>query len=81
MKCCGSRQKVEGLQDEADLPVPNVRELVVGHCAHFAAVQHVASAGVGIQAAQQIHKGGLARARGSHDGQVVPSLDTKIDSL
>ena len=41
----GARQQVEGLEDEADLLVADLRQLVVVHLAHLDAVQLVLAAG------------------------------------
>src|SRR3990172_11976939 len=63
-----SRQQVEALEDEADLAVAYLCQLVVAQPAGFECVQHVATFGGLVQAPQDVHQGGLARARGPHYG-------------
>ena len=75
----GPRQQVEGLEDEADLPVADLGELVVVHLADVDAVELVLARGGRVQAADQVHQGGLARAGRAHDGHVLAALDVQRD--
>jgi hypothetical protein len=68
-------QQVEALEHETDLAVADIGQLVVAHPGHVLAVEFVAAVAGRIQAAQQIHQGGFAGTRGSHDGQVFAAFD------
>ena len=69
------------LEDEADLPVADVGQLLVGQGGDVGAVQVVLPIGGDVQAAQHIHQGGLARARLAHDGHELPPVDVERDSV
>ena len=57
----GARQQVERLEDEADLLIPDARQLVVIHLAHLLAVEQVASFCWSVEAADQVHQRRFAR--------------------
>src|ERR1017187_2170328 len=76
----GAGQQVEGLEDEADLPVADARQLVVGHLADQVAVDVVQALGGGIEAADQVHEGGFTGTGRSHDGDVFAAFDFDIDA-
>ena len=69
------RQQIEGLENEADFPVPDLRQLVVIHLADVRAVQFIQARRGRVQAAQQVHQRGLARTRRPHDRHVFAPLD------
>ena len=70
-------QQVERLEDEPDLPVPDAGQLVVGEPRDLLAVEPVFAAGGRVEAAEQVHHGGLARARGPHDGHILVPADVE----
>ena len=70
-----ARQQVERLKDEADLFIPDARELVVVHLAHLLAVQEIRAFAGRVEAPDEIHQRRLARARRPHDGHVLAALD------
>ena len=53
-------------------------ETVVVEVLHGLAVQHVLARSRSIQAADQVHQGRLARARRTHDRQILASLDLEV---
>ena len=71
-------QQVVGLEDKADLPVADAGQLVLAQVAHVLSVQHVGAAGGPVQAAQDVHQRGLARARGAHDGQELAPFHSQV---
>ncbi len=70
----GARQQVEGLEDETDFPVADLRQLVVIHLAHVRAVEFIQARSGRVQAAQQIHQGGFAGTGRPHDGHILAAL-------
>src|SRR5439155_146557 len=68
-------QQVELLEDEPDSAVSDPSELVRREAPDTLAVQHIFPAGRGVEAAQEVHEGGLARARGTHDCDELAALD------
>src|SRR5690606_27205537 len=68
------RQQVEGLEDEPDPAVAHVGEAVVREAADVLAVEDVAAAGGGVEAADDVHERALPRAARPHDGDVLPPL-------
>jgi hypothetical protein len=71
-------RSVERLEDETDLAVADGGKLVVIELADQAPRQPVVSLGRRIQAADQIHKRGFPRARGSHDRDVLALADEDV---
>ena len=53
-------EEVVGLEDKADLPSPYLGESVVRHAAYVLTVQHVATARRDVEAANDVHEGGLS---------------------
>ena len=76
----GPGQQVEGLEHESDLLVPDPGQLVVVQLAHPVAVQPVLARRRAVEAADQVHEGGLARARRSHDGDELVLPNDHVDS-
>jgi hypothetical protein len=72
-------QQVVRLEDEADLAVPHAGQLVLAQPADVLPIQHVRAAGRAVQAAQDVHQRGLARAGGSHDGEEFTLFDGQVD--
>src|SRR5213078_434352 len=54
------RQEVELLEDEADLRVPDPGERVRRQAGDILTAEHVAAGGGRVEAAQEVHEGGLA---------------------
>src|SRR6202047_2941563 len=71
MECGGSRQQIEGLEDESNFFIANVSEFVVIKLADQATSQPVTTLRRRIQAANQIHQGGFSRTGWPHDGDVL----------
>ncbi len=62
-------QQLKRLEDEADPALPARGQFILGERTHgFAMPAHPAAVGT-VQTGQQAEQGGLARARGPHDGQ------------
>src|SRR5688572_29716975 len=60
-------EQVEVLEHEADQLVTHARELGAAQAGDLAALEHVAPRRRAIEAAEDVHQGGLSRSRGSHD--------------
>ena len=75
------RQQVELLEDEADLLAPDLTELVLGAVVHVLPVQQVVAAVGHVQAADDVHQGGLPAARGPQDGHELPGADVEAHVL
>ena len=73
-------QKVERLEDEADLLVADAREFVIVQLRNIVAVEPVLAFTWGVEAPDKVHQRGLARTRWSHDGDVLVVLDAEIDA-
>ena len=71
--------QVEALEDQADLPVPDVRQLIVVEIADVDPVEQVPAVRRRVEAADQVHQRRLAAARAAHDRQVVAAVDPEID--
>ena len=80
VQCRSPWQEVEGLEDEADLPVANTGELVVGEVADLNAVQPVLAFGGRVQAADEVHERRLPAPRRTHDSHELTWLDLQIHS-
>src|SRR3990172_6545205 len=70
-----SRQKVEALEDEPDLPIPKRSPFVGRDLGDVLFSEKVATARRPIETAEDVHQGGFPRARGSDDGDELPVLD------
>ena len=75
----GLGQQVEGLEDEADLLVADRGELEAGELRDVLAVQAVGALGRRVEAAEDVHEGGLAGARGADDRDHLALLDLEVD--
>ena len=75
-----SGDQVERLEDEADLLVPDHRQLVVIELADIGAVEEVAACRRHVQATDDVHESGLARAAGAHDGDELAFADMHVDT-
>ena len=73
-------KQVERLEDEADFLVAHAGERVVGHLRDFLAVQPVLAGVRRVEAADDVHERRLARARRSHDGDVLVAGDRDVDA-
>ena len=74
----GPGKQVEGLEHEADLLVADPGQLVVLQLGDPVAVEPVLPGRGAVQAADQVHQGGLARARGPHDGHELVLPDGEV---
>src|SRR5207245_2768351 len=77
----GARNQVVGLEDEADLSISDPGQLVVGQRRDVVAVEDVAAGGWLIEAADQVHQGALAGARGPHDGDELALRNVERNSF
>jgi hypothetical protein len=75
----GAGEEIESLEDEADLGVADLGEGVAGEVRDVLAVEHVASGGGAVEAAEEIHEGGLAGARRAHDRHEVARANLQGD--
>ena len=73
--------QVIALKDECDLPGADQLQLPAAAAADRCAVQVVLPGGGHIQAAQNIHHGGLAGAGGADDGHKLPLLNFQRHSV
>ena len=72
-------QKVILLEHEAQHLVADSGKLVAAHLAHIPAVQLIGACGGHVQAADDVHAGGLARTGLAHDGHELACLDPHGD--
>src|SRR4051794_19021618 len=79
-QCGGTRNQVERLEDEPDPAVADQGQAAVVEAAHVHAVQQVPPGGGYVEAAEDVHQRGLARAGRTHDGDVVATLDGQADA-
>ena len=77
----GAGQQIEGLEDEADLLVADLGQVIIGHGGRQLAVQFIGAMGRRVQAADDVHHGGFAGSRRTHDGHVLPSSDLHGDAI
>ena len=68
-------QQVESLENEADLGIADVRPLVAGELGDVDLVEQITAPRRAVEAAEQIHQRGLARAAGAHQGHEFAALD------
>ena len=68
-------QQIILLEDEAQLLVPDGRQLTAVHLADVAAVQQIPAVGGHIQTADDVHAGGFAGAGLAHDGHELAFFD------
>ena len=74
-------QQVVLLEDKAQQLVADLGQLVLVHLAHIPAVQQVGAIGGHVQAADDVHAGGLAGAGLAHDGHKLPLVDLEGDAV
>ena len=72
------RNEIEGLEDEADPPVADARQLGVVDVLDGDAVEAVAAAARAVEAPEEMEERRLARPRRSHDGDELPLLDREV---
>ena len=77
----GARQQVEALKHKAQIAAAQTRALVAPQGFHMHALEQVFAGGGGVQAAQRVHGGGLARAAGAHDGDKVTGLNVQVHAF
>src|SRR5882724_623419 len=70
-----AREQIEHLEDEADLRVAHGGQLVARQARHVLGVEPVAPRRRAVEAAEQVHEGGLAGARRAHDSDELAGLD------
>ena len=74
------RQQVEALEDETQLTIPNPRPLRLRQTSDLFSIQQVLAAAGGIEAAEDVHEGGLTRTGRPHHGDVVAGIDPQADA-
>ena len=74
-------QKVVLLEHKAQHLVADGGKLVAAHLAHIPAFQLIGAGGGHVQAADDVHAGGLARARLAHDGHELAGFDPHGDMV
>src|SRR5262249_14255679 len=74
------REQVEALEHEPERLVANLGQLVATHARDFLACQDVVTAGRPVEAADDVHHGGLARAGRAHDGAEIALFDGHRDA-
>jgi hypothetical protein len=67
------------LEDEADLLVPEARDLPVGTRPHVEVGHADGAAGRPFEAAEEVQQGALADTRLPHDGDRLPRRDREVD--
>ena len=77
----GPGEQLEGLEDEADLVVAQVGELVVGELLHVLPVDPVGAGGGGVERADEVHEGRLARARLPHHRHPLAAPHVEGDAV
>src|SRR5690242_16292358 len=63
-----SREQVESLEYDSNLPIPDDREVVLRHPRHVFPIEDVRTAGGTIEAAENMHQRRLAGSRRPGDG-------------
>src|SRR5262245_10576455 len=74
------RQQRKGLEDEADVAVPHVRELELGELRHEPSAEPVATGVRRVEAAEQVHERRLPAAGGTHDRDIFALPHDEVDS-
>ena len=80
MQRSGASEQVESLKYETNLFVANARQFVIVELAYQLRVEPILPPAGRIQTTDQIHESGLARARWSHDSDVLIAPDLEVDS-
>ncbi len=73
--CGGRGDQVVALEHEAEGLAPQLRKLVAVQARHVAPHEAIGAAARAVQAAEDVHQRGLARARGAHDGDELAGVD------
>ena len=76
----GSRDQIEVLEDEADLPAPQLGQFVLAGAPDIPPVQPVCAPGRPVEAPEQIHERGLPGAGCAHHRDELSSLDLEADA-
>src|SRR5205823_14731472 len=73
----GPGQEIEPLEHESDLSIPDACQRIPREMGDVVSVEDVAPGGHRVEAPQEVHEGGLARPRRSHDCHKLadPDLD------
>ena len=69
----GARQQVEALEDEADLQITDIGQRILVQGVDPRPVERIGTRGRVVEAAEDIHQGGLAGTRRAHDGEHLAS--------
>jgi hypothetical protein len=77
----GARQQIEALEDEPQVAAAQPCPLVARQCFDMCAMEQVLPAAGRVQAAEDVHRGRLARAARAHDGHEFAGADVEIDAL
>src|SRR5579883_76341 len=75
------RDEVEGLEDHANLLVPDGRQFALAHAGDVHPIHEDLPAGGIIQSSDDAEQGRFARARGTDDGDEFAMLDPQADSF
>ncbi len=70
-----SREQVEALEYEADLPIANLGQLVRRQVRDIPAIQDIASGRGRVQAAEEVHERGLSRSRRTRHRDKIAAPD------
>ena len=73
--------QIESLKDESDLPVPDVRELIVGKSGHIPPFQIIVAGCGSVQASQHVHERGLAGPGMSDNRYKLSPVDREADTV
>ncbi len=74
------REQIEVLEDETHLAVANPRESPAAQLRDRLAVQPVLAGRGRVEATDDVHQRGLARAGGAHDGDILALPDDEVDA-
>ena len=81
VQCRGRADQVVALEDEAEHLAPQRGQRIVVQPRDRLALEQVFAAAGSVQATQDVHQRGLARARCPDDGHVLARLDPKVDAV
>ena len=68
-------QEIEPLEHEPDLSIADARQRLLGEMGNVVLVEEIAPGRQGVEASEEVHEGGLARARRSHHRHKLADLD------
>ncbi len=77
----GAAEQVVALEHEAEGLAPQARERVAVERGDVLAHEAVGAAGGAVEAAEEVHQRGLARTRGTHDGDELAGVDGEVDAV